>query len=54
MPSACVMWNCECASDARMLGDVSPENDGSLELEYDGGFGGPARKERTHEAVEVF
>src|SRR5207249_3175660 len=20
MPSACVIWNCECASDARMLG----------------------------------
>jgi ubiquinone/menaquinone biosynthesis C-methylase UbiE len=33
--------------------DVSPENDGRLELEYDGGFGGPVRKERTHEAVNV-
>jgi hypothetical protein len=34
--------------------DASPENDGSLKLEYDGSFGGPRRKERTHEAVEVF
>ena len=33
--------------------DVSPENDGSFKLEYDGSFGGPRRKERTHEAVEV-
>ena len=33
--------------------DVSPENDGSLKLEYDGGVGGPVRKERTDEAVEV-
>jgi hypothetical protein len=34
--------------------DVSPENDGKSELEYDGGFGGPVRKEGTHEAVEIF
>ena len=34
--------------------DVSPENDGRLKLEYDGSFGGLARKERTYEAVEVF
>ena len=36
------------------MDDVSPENEGSLKVEYDGGFGGLARKERTHEAVEVF
>lgn len=34
--------------------DVSPKNDDSPKLEYDGGFGGPRRKERTHEAVKVF
>jgi hypothetical protein len=34
-------------------GDVSPENDGSLKLEYDTGFGSLARKERTYEAVKV-
>jgi len=34
--------------------DVSPENDGGSKLEYDGSFGGLARKERTHEAIKVF
>ncbi len=34
--------------------DVSPENDGRLKLEYDGSFGGLARKERTHEAIAIF
>ena len=33
--------------------DVSPDNDGSLKREYDGGFGGPGRKEWTHEAVKI-
>ena len=33
--------------------DVSPKNDGRLKLEYDDGFGGPLRKERTYEAVKV-
>ena len=35
------------------LSDVSPENDGRSKLEYDGGFGGLAGKERTHEAVTI-
>ncbi|THI85063.1 MAG: hypothetical protein CAF41_012530 [Nitrospira sp. CG24A] len=30
--------------------EISIENDGRIRLEYDGGFGGPRRKERTHEA----
>jgi hypothetical protein len=34
--------------------DVSPENDDSSKLEYATGFGGPRRKERIDEAVEVF
>ena len=33
--------------------DVSTENDGTSKLEGDGGFGGPLRKERTHEAVKI-
>jgi hypothetical protein len=33
--------------------DVSPGNDSTSKLEYDGGFDGPLRKERTHEAVEI-
>ncbi|BFU93460.1 MAG: hypothetical protein NTNFB02_01820 [Nitrospira sp.] len=33
--------------------DVSKENDGRLKLEYNGGFGGLARKEWTYEAVQV-
>ena len=33
--------------------DVSPENDDRLKLEYDGGFGGPRRKEWIDEAVTM-
>jgi hypothetical protein len=33
--------------------DVSPGNDGTSKLEYDGGFGGPLRKEWIDEAVEI-
>ena len=44
---------CRDPHDVFPLPDVSPENDGSLKLEYDGSFGGPLRKERTHEAVEI-
>jgi hypothetical protein len=33
--------------------DVSPGNDSTSKLEYDGGFGGPLRKEWIDEAVTI-
>jgi hypothetical protein len=40
-------------ASAAVPDDVSPENDGRSKLAYADGFGGPVRKERTHEAVNV-
>ena len=36
-----------------MCDDVSPENDDTLKLEYDGGFGGPRRTEWIDEALTI-
>jgi hypothetical protein len=41
------------AADGILPSDVSPENDGNVKREYDGGFGGPRRKEWIDEAVTI-
>ncbi len=51
--TACLVECGRVSEEEGEKSDVSPENDGTLELEYDGGFDGPPRKEWTHEAVTI-
>ncbi len=43
----------DTATGELLASDVSPENDSTSKLEYDGGFGGPLRKEGIDEAVTI-